>query len=227
LVQVGLDDGRARRSGAFGVLGSWVAQVDFDGARRWSVPPSINSRSYPFSLFLPAGGCCGGGGGSGRGRRRAVALLLLMVAGGAGGGVWCWWRRCWWWVVVVLVVWWWRRRWWPRLRRSGGGGPRRTAGGPASVWVFLLFFKILCRELFLLSVHVCRVGPLGSRHRVLCRPSGGRLCREYSGLCREELALGIAPDSGSDRRRSPSPHLEPSFLKIRRSAAGAWLHCRK
>jgi hypothetical protein len=69
-VQVGLDGGRARRSGAFGVLGSWVAQVDFDGARRWSVPPSINSRSYPFSLFLPAGGCCGGGGGgSGRGRR--------------------------------------------------------------------------------------------------------------------------------------------------------------
>jgi hypothetical protein len=94
-VQVGLDGGGARRSGAFGVLGSWVAQVDFDGggARRWSVPPSLNSRSYPFYLFLPAGGRDGGGGG-GRGRRRAVALLLLMVAGGAGGGVWCWWRRC-------------------------------------------------------------------------------------------------------------------------------------
>jgi hypothetical protein len=29
-VQVGIDGGRARRSGAFGVLGSWVTQVDFD-----------------------------------------------------------------------------------------------------------------------------------------------------------------------------------------------------
>jgi hypothetical protein len=90
-VQVGLDGGGARRSGTFGILGSWVAQVDFDGsgARRWPVPASLNSRSYPFSLFLLAGGL-GGGGGGGRGRWRAVALLLLMVAGGAGGGVWCW-----------------------------------------------------------------------------------------------------------------------------------------
>jgi hypothetical protein len=87
-VQVGLDGGGAKRSGAFGILGCWVAQVDFDGggARRWPVPPSLNSRSYPFSLFLPAGGR--GGGGGGRRRRRGVA-----AGGGAAaadGGRWCW-----------------------------------------------------------------------------------------------------------------------------------------
>jgi hypothetical protein len=82
-------------------------------------------------------------------------------------------------------------------------GPRR------GFWVFLIVFSKVFAESYFCSRYTCAEwDPLGSRHRALCRPSGAewavprvpsrhRLCREYSGLCREELALGTAPDSGS------------------------------
>jgi hypothetical protein len=64
------------------------------------------------------------------------------------------------------------------------------------------------------SRHLCDESVyFASRQRGLCRPSGAdwavprvpsrhRLCREYLGLCRVELALGIAPDSGSGEPES-------------------------
>jgi hypothetical protein len=47
------------------------------------VPPfSLNTISYPFSLFLPTGG---------RGGGRVVVVVVVMVGGGGGGGGEWWW----------------------------------------------------------------------------------------------------------------------------------------
>jgi hypothetical protein len=164
-----------RRSPSLGVVAAdplavVVEELEAASDLRAPGPPSLNSRSYHFSRFLPASGRGGGGG-----RRRAVALLL-MVAGGAGGGVWCWWWRCWWLVLVAAgcdgaggfdgggvsvsvsvddvvaaasATWWWWQ-WWPQPRRFGGGGPLAVVGhdvrpvGPGRGFcLFLLFFKCL------------------------------------------------------------------------------------
>jgi hypothetical protein len=72
------------------------------------------------------------------------------------------------------------------------------------------------------SRHICAERfTFGSGQRALCRPSG--LCREYSGLCQEELALGKAPYSGSEKGRSPeecTTHIPQVRMRMGRPCPG-------
>jgi hypothetical protein len=127
-----------------------------------------------------------------------VAVVLVVGCGGAGGfgggsggnvmaaAV----------VATTAEV----RRWWAT---TYGRWDRVVGFG-----FFYCFSKVFAESYFCSRYTCAEWDPLGSRHRALCRPSGAewamlrgnsrhRLCREYSGLCREELALGTAPDLGS------------------------------
>jgi hypothetical protein len=116
------------------------------------------------------------------------------VAGGGGGGA----GVCGRWGCRAAVV------APPVVSRRGGGPAGGVRGGPVSFFGNSPSPRAIWGSRHLCDESVC----FASRQRGLCRPSGAewavprvpsrhRLCREYLGLCRVELALGTAPDSGS------------------------------
>jgi hypothetical protein len=122
------------------------------------------------------------------------------------------WARQWWWFTraAEVVLWWCGQRSWGG-EGGGAGVAAATDRWGRRCWPvarvaaeFFLFGKTSSTESQV--VHGTRV-PRASEVALGKEPCAGpavprvpfrhRLCREYSSLCREELALGTAPDSGS------------------------------
>jgi hypothetical protein len=92
-------------------------------------------------------------------------------------------------VRAAQLGWWWRPI-------GGGGGAGRWA--PGAVGSFFIWKNFLCREPSGLTARVPRASEVALSKEAFAGPAvPSGLCREYSGLCREELALGTTPDSGS------------------------------
>jgi hypothetical protein len=123
--------------------------------------------------------------------------------------------------VVRAAVLGWRRR-----PIGGGGGAGRW---PAWLLRFFLFGKTSSAESQVAhGTPVPRASEVALGKEPCADPAvSSRLCREYSGLCREELALGTTPDSGSDHQPFVDCEMEDAAHARRACTSGMLLRLHR